>query len=606
MGFSIGVSSPGIGPRGAIDQFGDGAHSGKVFDKQVISRLLSYLRPYWKRMALALIATVALSGLTLYTPYLLKVAIDQYITQKDIPGLTYISLLTAASFVGLYLTTSAQQYMLSWIGQRVLANLRHDLFSHIQELSMGYHDRHIVGVTVSRVINDVAVINELLSQGVVTLVGDVLVLVGIIIIMLSLSWELALLSFIVLPLMVLATWLFSRQARVAFRRTRSSVAAVVSDLAEEIAGMRVIQAFAQEKTAQKRFNRVNVGYLEAHVDAMTLSFVFIPVIEFLGVLASVIVLWFGGLHANSGGVTLGALVAFLSYVTRFFQPIQELSQLYTTMQSAMAAGEQVIRLLDAPIDVLDRPTAIEMPSIRGKVSLDKVSFRYRPETPEVLHEVTLNITPGQTVALVGPTGAGKTSIANLVARFYDVNDGAVCIDGIDVREVTQRSLRQQIGIVPQDAFLFSDTIAANIRLGNIDAADAEVERAAKLSNAHDFISKLSNGYQTKVLEGGVNLSVGQRQLICIARAILPDPRIIILDEATANVDTMTESLIQDALKQVLVGRTAIIIAHRLSTIRTADVICVVTNGQIVEKGKHEELISLKGIYFELYEKLFMK
>ncbi len=607
MSFTIGTSSPGMGPRSALDQFGSGQRSqgGEVFNRRVVVRMLAYLRPYRWRMAAAFFFMLAESGLTLLTPYLFKVAIDQHIAQGNLPGLARVAWMLAAAFVGLFFVTAGQSYLLSWVGQRVLANLRGQLFQHLQRLHLGYHDTHIVGVTVSRLINDVAEINELLSQGIITLLGDLLVLVGIIVVMISMSPRLALLAFSVLPVMVLATFLFSRQARAAFRETRTKVAAVVGDLAEDISGMRAIQAFAQEKASQDRFLRVNVANRNALINAMSLSFVFLPAIEFLGMLATVIVLWFGGRAVTGGQVTLGVMVAFLSYVTRFFQPIQELSRLYTTLQSAMAGGEQVLNLLDTQPAVADQPGAIELRAIAGKVDLDHVSFRYREDAPLVLHDVHLTIRPGQTVALVGPTGAGKTSIASLVARFYDVSEGAVRIDGVDVRQVTQSSLHQQVRVVTQDPFLFSRTVAENIAYGQPDASQAEVEQAARLANAHDFIAALPEGYATRVLEGGVNLSVGQRQLISIARAILADPRILILDEATANIDTVTEVLIQGALERLLQGRTAIVIAHRLSTVRNADWIYVLDEGRIVEQGTHADLLACKGLYYELHERQFV-
>jgi ATP-binding cassette subfamily B multidrug efflux pump len=605
MGFGIGVSNPGMGPRGALDRFSGGENErGQVFNPKVVSRLFLYLRPYSKQMGLAFVAMLFVSALTLVTPYLLKIAVDQYITQGDSAGLIRISLMTLAAFGGLYIATAGQQYMLSWVGQRVLANMRSDLFKHLQRLSLSYHDTHIVGVTVSRVINDVATINELLSQGIITLLGDTLILVGIVVIMLSMDYRLALLTFLVLPLMILATIWFSTRARVAFRETRTRVARVVGDLAEDIAGVRVIQAFGQENTTQERFTVVNEANRDANINAMSLSFTFLPIIEFLGVLSTAIVLWFGGQAVGGGEVTVGILVAFLSYVTRFFQPIQELSRMYTTMQAAMAGGEQVLNLLDTIPEVANLPDAREMPAIIGKVEMDHVSFKYRPGLPEVLHDVSLTIEPGQTVALVGPTGAGKTSISNLIARFYDVTKGSVKIDGIDVRSVTQSSLHRQIGLVPQDSFLFSGTIAENISFGLPDATAEQIEQAAHLANAHNFIINKPEGYQTRVLEGAANLSVGQRQLICIARAILTSPRILILDEATSNVDSMTESLIQEALRNLLEGRTAVVIAHRLSTIRNADFICVIQDGKIMEKGKHEELLMENGMYTALYNRQF--
>lgn len=594
-----------MGPRGAIESFAAGVEErGQIYNRRVVQRMLVYLRPYTKMMALAFVAMLAVSAMTLLAPYLLKITIDTYISQGDSAGLVCISLWTAGTYIGLFIATRTQQYLLSLVGQRMLANIRSDLFRHLQELSLSYHDTHIVGVTVSRVMNDVATINDLLSQGIITLLGDLFVLVGIIVVMLSMNLQLALLTFTVLPLMLLMTLWFSRRARVAFRETRTSVAKVVGGLAEDIAGVRVIQAFGQEDTTQERFSAVNEVNRKANIGAMSLSFIFLPAIEFLGILATAIVLWFGGRTVGSGTVTLGVLVAFLSYVTRFFQPVQELSRMFTTLQSAMAGGEQVVNLLETVPGVLDPPGAVEMPCIVGQIKFEHVSFRYQPELPDVLHDICLEIQPGQTVALVGPTGAGKTSISNLIARFYDVTQGAVRIDGIDVRSVQQRLLHRQIGLVPQDSFLFSGTIADNIRFGRPEATDEEVERAAKLANAHDFILAKPDGYATAIQEGASNLSVGQRQLICIARVFLTDPRILILDEATSNVDSLTESLIQDALRNLLHTRTAIVIAHRLSTIRSADLICVVQNGQIVEQGKHEELISRAGVYAALYQRQF--
>jgi ABC-type multidrug transport system fused ATPase/permease subunit len=556
-------------------------------------------------MVLAFLCMVGATLLTLWTPYLIKVAIDQHIAQGDVAGLHRTAGLLIVAYGGAFLTTAGQRYLLSWVGQRVLATLRQRLFDHLQRLALSYHDKNIIGVTVSRVINDVSVINDLLSQGLITLIGDTILLGGIVVVMLSMSPRLALLTFIILPLMVVVTQLFARRAKVAFRETRSSVAAVVGDLAENIAGMRVIQAFAQEDATQSRFDEVNRTNRDANISAMSLSFLFLPAVEFLGMLAMSIVLWFGGRAVLRDEVTIGVLVAFLTYVTRFFQPIQDLSQLYTTMQSAMAGGERVLGLLDTAPAVPDPLDGKTMPPIEGRIELKDVDFFYRTDTP-VLYGINLVIEPGRTVALVGPTGAGKTSIANLIARFYEVTNGAVLIDGVDVRSVTQQSLRAQMGLVPQDPFLFSGTIRDNIRFGKPNAPDEAVEAAARSANAHEFIVGFPDGYDTVILESGSNLSVGQRQLICIARAVLADPRILILDEATASVDTVTETLIQEALDRLLHERTSIVIAHRLSTIRNADLICVLQAGRIVERGRHDELLAQGGLYAELHARQFVE
>ena len=604
MSFSIGTTSVGRGPRGTLRSLGKEAEKGKVFDIRIVLRLMTFVKPHWVNMLFAFLLMLVSSGLGLAIPYLIGEAIDTYITPGDIVGLNRIALITAGSFVGLYFSTSLQQYLLSRIGQNVLASMRTSLVEHLQSIHLGYHDTHIIGVTISRVFSDVGVINELLSQGLITLIGDIITLVGIITIMLLRSTRLALLSFSVLPLMVIATIIFSRYAKQAFRETRATVAGVVGDLAEDLAGMRVIQAFAQEDTTTERFQEVNRANRDANIRAMQLSFFFMPVVQFLGILATAIVLWFGGRAVAEEALTLGIVVSFLSYVTRFFQPIRELSQLYTTMQSAMAGGERVLDLLDTKPKVADKPEAVDIPVIEGKVEFDSVTFAYR-DGETVLRDINLLIEPGQTVALVGPTGAGKTSISNLVARFYDVDAGTVLVDDHDVRDVRQRSLREQMGIVPQDPFLFSGSLTDNIRFGVPDADDKAVEQAAKLANAHEFIIDLPDGYATEIQEGGVNLSLGQRQLLCIARAVMADPRILILDEATSSVDTMTEVLIQEALDRLLAGRTAIVIAHRLSTIRNADMICVIDDGRIVEIGDHESLLCQDGIYHELYEKQFL-
>ncbi|MGC9467482.1 MAG: ABC transporter ATP-binding protein [Anaerolineae bacterium] len=605
MSFSIGTTNMGHGPRGMLRSLGKEDEDQKqTFDIRIIARLMVFLKPHWRSMLGAFVLMTVSSGLGLAVPYLTKVAVDQHIANGDLAGLNRIALMMAAAFVALYLTSAAQEYLLARTGQDVLGDMRAQLVRHLQRLHLGYHDTHIIGVTISRVFSDVGVINDLLSQGLISISSDILTLVGIIVVMVSMSPRLALLTFSVMPLMLVATTIYARHAKRAYRHMRATVAEVVGDLAEDLAGMRVIQAFAQEDTTQERFDEINRANRDAHVQATALSFLFMPAVQFLSMLATAIVLWFGGRAVASETLTLGVIIAFLAYVTQFFRPIQELSQLYTTMQSAMAGGERVLQLLDTQPGVPDKPDATEMPPIEGRVELRDVTFAYRDGEP-VLCDVNLTIESGETVALVGPTGAGKTSIANLIARFYDVTEGVVLIDGIDVRDVKQRSLRRQMGIVPQDPFLFSGTIADNIRFGDPEASEERVYEAAQLANADAFIERTPKGYQTRIQEGGVNFSLGQRQLLCIARAVLADPRILILDEATSSVDTMTEALIQDALDHLLSGRTAVVIAHRLSTIRNADMICVIDGGRIVERGTHEQLLLKDGLYRELYERQFV-
>lgn len=547
---------------------------------------------------------LAASGLTLLAPYLVKVAIDGPILAGDINRLHEIVLLLLLAFLGLYLASMAQRYLLSWVGQRMLADLRSALFRHLQELPLSYHDNHIVGVTISRVISDVGVINQLLSQGLITLTGDSLLLAGIVIVMLSLNAQLALVTFSIIPVIVLVTMVFAQKAKQAFRKTRARNAHMIGDLAENLSGIRVIQAFANEEISTEKFDEVNGANRDAHVEAMSLSFVFLPTVEFLGMVATGIVLLFGGLSVAQESLTLGTVIAFLAYVNRFFLPVQELSQLYATMQTAMAGGERVINLLNTEPAIKDCPDALPMPPIEGRIEFRGVHFGYRESLP-VLRDINLDIPAGTMVALVGPTGAGKTSIANLIARFYDVSAGEILIDGVDIRAVAQRSMRSQMGLVSQDPFIFAGTIADNIRFGRPEATMAEVIAAGDLANVAEFAADLPRGYETEIFEDGANLSVGQRQLISIARAILADPRILIMDEATSSVDMVTEALIQDALRKLLSERSAIVIAHRLSTIVNADLICVVDEGRVREMGTHAELLSRRGLYYELYQRQFV-
>ncbi len=602
MTINIGGSVSPMGPGGVLESLGSKEES--QIRGQVLLRLVGFLAPYKRQMAVAALLMLISTAASLLAPYLTKIAIDENIASGDVAGLVGTSLWLAVTLACVYLTSAVQTYLLSRVGEGVLTTLRGGLFRHLQELSIAYHDRHIVGVTISRVVNDVEVINELLSQGLISIISDSLLLVGTVAVMVSMEPRLALITFSVLPVMALATVWFSRNARLAFRETRETIGAVVGGLAEDLNGMRVIQAFAQENNTRERFEVSNRENRDAYIRAMSLSFVFLPTVDVLGVAATGIVLWAGGTMAAQGALTLGVVVAFLAYVSRFFDPIRDLSQLYTTLQAASAGGERVLELLDVPPAVQDHAGAIELPPIQGRVELRDVSFGYG-EGKEILHRVNLVIEPGETIALVGPTGAGKTSIANLVGRFYEVTAGAVLIDGYDARAVTRASLHRQMGLVPQDPFLFPGTIANNIRFGRPGASDEQIVAAAQAGNAHEFICALPDGYATRILEGGVNLSVGQRQLVCIARALLVDPRILILDEATSSVDTMTEALIQAALERLLRGRTAIVIAHRLSTVRNADRIYVVDGGQIVQQGSHAALLAEGGLYRGLYERQFV-
>ncbi len=573
---------------------------GSVFDVKVMKRLWGYLRPYKRQLLWTFLLVLITSAMQLIGPYLLKIAIDDYIVAKpDMFGLTAVSAGLALTLLVTYFATGNQSYTMAYVTQQVLNKMRAELFVKINRLPLSYHDRHESGVTMSRIVNDVAVFQELLTQGAVNVVADVIILIGIITIMFAMSPKLALYTLAVMPVMILATAVFTAHARKAYLATRETIGEVAAGFQENVSGVRVVQAFTRENANQQRFDTVNQGNLDANLWAIRLASAFPPIVELMGMIATAAVLWVGTQSVLSGEITIGTVVAFLTYVTRFFQPIRELAQVYTLFQQAMAAGEKIFQLLDEPVKVDDRPDARPMPPIQGLIEFNHVSFHYRPEVP-VLRDVTLRAEPGQTIALVGPTGAGKTSIASLLARFYDITEGEILVDGVDIRDVTMASLRGQMGLVPQDPFLFSGTVAENIRFGRLDATDEEIVDAAKLANAHEFIVRLPNGYDTEVNERGQNYSQGQRQLVAFARAILANPRILILDEATASVDTRTEVLIQAALGRLLTGRTSVVIAHRLSTIRNADQVLVVNDGQIVQRGTHRELLGQEGMYRDLY------
>ncbi|MBM2809746.1 MAG: transporter ATP-binding protein [Chloroflexi bacterium] len=572
----------------------------KLFNGRVVRRLWDYLKPHKWRIMWALALVCVTSAMQLLGPYLFKVALDEFvIARQDIVGLIVVALVFTGTLIVSWGTQAYQAVSMAIVAQAVLNRMRAELFAKINHLSLSYHDRHESGVTMSRIINDVAVFQELLTQGIVHVVADCLLLIGILGIMLAMSPTLALLTMSVLPVMVIATIVFTSTARKAWLRTRETIGEVAAGFQENVSGVRVVQAFAREEVSKKRFDKINRGNLQANLRAVTLASMYPPVVEFMSMAATAIVLWFGAHATLDGTITIGVVVAFLFYVNRFFQPIRELSQVYNLFQQAMAAGDKIFELIDHPIDVEDKSDAGEMRSITGRVAFEQVDFSYVDSVP-VLRSINFVAEPGQTIALVGPTGAGKTSIASLLARFYDVRGGRITVDGVDIRDVTMASLRRQMGLVPQDPFLFSGTIADNIRFGRLDATDEEIVQAAKLANAHDFVIRLPNGYATRVFERGQNYSQGQRQLIAFARAVLADPRILILDEATASVDTRTEVLIQAALARLLHGRTSFVIAHRLSTIRNADVVLVINHGAIIQRGTHRELLGQPGLYRDLY------
>ena len=540
-------------------------------------------------------------------PALIARAIDVNITQKDLPGLTETMLLLLCVYLVGLVSQSGQGYLIGWVGQRFLAQLRVQIFDKIQSLPLVFFDQNKAGDLMSRLVNDIQTINQLLSQGITQVIGSVFSLVGIIIAMMVLSLPLAIASFLVLPVMVWVTVLFARRSGVAFRKTRTVLGIVSSELEEELAGVRVAQAYNRTESNIQHFAEHNAANRDVNVQAVIVTSAFTPSIDMLSTLATVIVAAFGGWLVVNNKLQVGIVVAFFIYVQQFFRPIQIISNIYTQMQSAFAGAERIFDLIDTPLQQKDSPDAQVLPPIEGRVVFDHVNFSYaaKPDpTNLVLRDINLIAKQGQTIALVGETGAGKSTMVNLIPRFYDVTSGKILIDGFDTSDITLASLRRQIGFVQQDTFLFSGTVADNIRYGRLDATDAEVEDAAKAVSVHDFILSLPDGYKTKLGERGTGLSQGQRQLIAFARTVLADARILILDEATSNIDTYTESLIQNALKKLLNGRTSFIIAHRLSTVRDADLVLVVDKGQIVERGTHDELLALGGRYAELYQRQF--
>lgn len=577
----------------------------KDFDPKVTRELLGYLAPYAKKVYLSLALMAINSAAVVAGPYLVKIALDEGIAKGSVTVLRTTVLIYALIAFLQWFAIYSRVYIMSRVGQSIIYDIREKMFAHLQRLSLSFYARFSVGRIIVRLINDVNVLREFITWAMLAIARDIFTLLGIIISMLIMNPRLSLLAFSVLPVMVFITYLFRRKSRHNYRESRAAISWVNSVLAENINGLRVVQAFSREDTNYQYFkDTVNRNNLDINLRVARLSALFFPGVDFLGTIAMALVIWLGGVAVIGDEITPGLLVAFVLYINRFFDPIRDLSRRFDTFQSTMASGERISSLLTSPIEIQDQPNANDLPAIKGEIEFEHVSFHYADDPTSVLRDINISINPGETIALVGKTGAGKTTFIKLVARFHDPSEGQIRIDGFDLKSITQQSLRQQMGIVLQDPFLFSGSVYDNILFGRIDAGKDEVIQAAKAVGAHDFIIKLAQGYDTLVEEGGAILSVGQRQLISFARALLANPRILILDEATSSVDTQTELKLQAALSTLLSDRTSIVIAHRLSTIVNSDRILVIDDGQIIEEGSHQELLAQKGKYFELYSLRF--
>jgi ATP-binding cassette subfamily B protein len=556
-------------------------------------------RPYRGRTGLSVISLLTATVTALLPPLLAKYALDDGLSGNDGAHLYVVVVIFLAAGLANWGMTYVETYLTGWVGERILADLRIALFRHLQRLSLGFYERTRAGVIISRLTNDVEAIDQLVTDGVTTLVQSTLTLIGTAIILFILDWRLALATLAVIPLMSVGTVFFRKRSARAYANVRERLGLVTATLAEDIAGMRMVQAYTREDTAKQNFQDVTLAYRESNMQTVVLNGLYFPFVDLLSSVALAVVLGYGGHLYFSGTLSIGTLFAFMLYVNNFFDPVQQLSQLYNTFLSATAALDKIIGVLEEEPEVVDRRDARALPHIEGRVSFDDVRFAYG-RGAEVLHGIDLDVPAGTTVALVGHTGAGKSTIAKLLARFYDPTAGRIAIDGTDLRDVTQASLRHQLGIVPQEGFLFAGTVHDNIAFGRPDATREQVVGAAHAVGAHDFVSRLENGYDTELQERGTRLSLGQRQLVAFARALLADPRILILDEATSSVDIGTERRIEQALRRLLADRTAFVIAHRLSTIRDADLIVVLEHGLVVEQGSHDELMRRGGLYTSLY------
>ncbi len=574
---------------------------GKAYDSRLMKRLLRYMIPYKWQVVLALIIMLCATATELIMPYLTKIALDQYIIPGDTRGLhrlIFVMLGIMALGFGFQLS---EVYVLQWIGQHVLYDLRMKLFSHLQNLSLAFFDRNPVGRLVTRVTTDVETLNELFSAGIVAIFGDIFMLTGIIIVLLKIHTKMALLTFSVIPLLALVTILFRKYVRDAFREVRIRIARINSYLQENISGMLIVQLFNRERKNYKKFDQLNADHLQAYIRTIIYFAIFFPIVELISAVAVALIVWYGGLNYYSGTVTFGTLVAFIQYARRFFRPISDLSEKYNILQSAMASSERIFKILDTEPGVKNADHPVKVINFRGHIEFRNVWFSYSDDEEWVLKDVSFHVYPGEKIAFVGATGAGKTTIISLLCRFYDVQQGVILIDGVDIREYDIQFLRSHFGIVLQDVFLFAGDIESNIRLSNENMPMEQIIQAARDVNLDRFIRQLPNKYKEEVTERGSTLSMGQRQLLSFARALASDPTILILDEATSSVDTETELLIQDALKKLMANRTSIVIAHRLSTIVNSDRIIVMHHGRIREVGNHHELLKMKGIYHRLYQ-----
>jgi len=594
---------------------------GKAYDAKLMRRLLRYLRPYKAQVAVALAAIISGSVLQLAQPYLMKLAIDRYIATRDFDGVDRIAIAYFFILIASFALEYVQTWMLQMTGQRIMYDMRLQIYEHLQRIDLQFYDRNPVGRLMTRVTTDVDVLNDMFTAGVVSIFGDVFTLVGIMIVLVTMDWRLALVTFAVLPLIVLVTQWFRRNVRESYRTVRAWVARINAFLQEHITGMSTVQLFRREARTFERFDDINRRHRDANIDSILYYAVFYPAIEIIGALAAALIIWFGGGWTLQNTLTIGSLVAFLLYSSRFFRPISDMSEKFNVLQAAMASSERIFKLLDTEVKITSGsvvgPRTTDTGSRQvstGHIAFDHVWFAYDASDPGsrttdpgtreptfVLRDMSFEVRPGERVGVVGATGAGKSTLINLLLRFYDVTRGRILVDGVDVREMNLGDLRRLFGLVLQDVHLFSGTIAANIRLGDITITDQAVRRAAEAVHANRFIDRLPDGYQSAVAERGATLSVGQKQLLSFARALAFDPRILVLDEATSSIDTETELLIRDALSVLMAGRTTIAIAHRLSTIQDLDKILVLHKGHLREAGTHQELLAQRGIYYKLYQ-----